>query len=108
MPTKSDFDVKLNALLTDHVRNLVSEIAKVVRQNLAARLGAIISGTEPAAVAPKRKAVGRAARKRVVACLSPGCGNPSKGPRFHYLCEKHKDAPTKDYEAWRKAKQTKA
>jgi len=41
------------------------------------------------------------ARKRLLPCIAPGCGNPSKGPRFHYLCEKHMNAPKKDYEAWR-------
>jgi hypothetical protein len=60
-----------------------------------------------AALAARGRRGGPALRRRVVPCIAPGCTNPSKGPRFHYLCEKHKDAPKKDYEAWRKARQEK-
>ena len=50
-----------------------------------------------------------ARKKRRLPCIAPGCSNPSKGPRFQYLCVKHMDAPKKDYEAWRlKSKEARA
>jgi hypothetical protein len=52
-----------------------------------ARLGAIV-GVE---------------RPRILPCIAPGCGKPSKGPRFHFLCEDHRDAPKREWTAWKKA-----
>ena len=46
-------------------------------------------------------------RRRILPCIAPGCKNPSKGPRFHYLCEEHMGAPKKDYEAWREKRKEK-
>lgn len=38
---------------------------------------------------------GGAGQKRNVPkqCIYPNCTNPSKGPRWSFLCDKHKDAP---------------
>lgn len=36
-------------------------------------------------------------------CIAPGCKNESRGPRFHYLCKKHTDAPKADFRRWQKA-----
>ena len=43
-------------------------------------------------------------RPRDLSCIAPGCRNKSKGPRFHYLCDKHMETPKKQYEQWRKDK----
>jgi hypothetical protein len=32
-------------------------------------------------------------RKLEMACRYPGCKNRSKGPRFRFLCEKHRKLP---------------
>ncbi len=34
-------------------------------------------------------------RKLNMHCRYPGCKNRSKGPRFHYLCEKHPKSSSK-------------
>ena len=49
---------------------------------------------------PKKKRKKRKSVKRL--CLKPGCDNPSKGPRFRFLCEDHKDAAMRNVNAWRK------
>lgn len=116
MPQQPDFTSKLNTLIQDHVHTLVAEISRAVRQNIATQLGSFLESTpgagravaSPAKAAPKRKLAARRVKKQIVGCIAPSCGNPSKGPRFHYLCEKHKDAPQKDYQAWRKSKTAKA
>lgn len=33
-------------------------------------------------------------------CIAPGCRRQSKGPRFHFLCEDHMDAPTLKILEW--------
>lgn len=47
------------------------------------------------AAAAAKKPRGGAGQKRNVpkSCIFPGCNNPSKGPRFSFLCDKHKGAP---------------
>jgi len=37
-------------------------------------------------------------------CIAPDCKNPSKGPRFHHLCEEHKRAPLKQVRTWQRAR----
>lgn len=41
------------------------------------------------------------AEKTPRSCIKPGCKHPSKGPRFHFLCEKHLDAPAKQWKVWK-------
>jgi len=81
---------------------LVDAIHEHTRKNMAAEVRAFI--------AEKGATVGRIGRrgrrpgltkKRMLPCIAPGCTNTSKGPRFHYLCEKHMNAPKRDYEVWR-------
>ena len=33
-------------------------------------------------------------------CICPGCKKLSKGPRFHFLCEIHRNAPKREWSAW--------
>lgn len=109
--SRNEFDTRLNEIVAEHVSELVSAITKAVRQNMADELRAYLAGSGPPAGRTARAATSRAPaakKRRVVPCIAPSCGSPSKGPRFHYLCDKHKDAPKKEYEAWRKAKRTSA
>jgi hypothetical protein len=84
---------QLVAMVTAHVQELVELIANAMRRNLAEELSALI-------VTP---AGGRASR-RLLPCMAPGCSNPSKGPRFHYLCDEHKGAKKSLIVAWRQAR----
>lgn len=97
------------ARLADVISKLVDELVAAVDQEVRRSIAdEVLTGNGVPARAGVRGRRGAApGRRRVVNCIAPGCTNPSKGPRFHYLCEKHKDAPKKDYEAWRKARQEK-
>ncbi len=99
---RSDRSARLSEIVSKYVTDLVSAINQHLRRNMADEVRDFIAsnGGTAAVVAGRTRRSG-AGRKRVVQCIAPGCTNPSKGPRFHYLCEKHKDAPKKDYEAWR-------
>src|SRR5262245_23819202 len=94
---KNDIQFRLNDLVQDHVDALVEAITQMVRRNTAREIAEMYgaNGTLPLA---------RGRRKRIRPCIAPGCKNPSKGPRFHYLCDKHRDAPKKEWEAWQSAK----
>ncbi len=100
-------ETRLAEIITRHVDDLVRAVRQEVRKSVADEVrGFLTRGTVAGLTAGRgRRAPG--ARKRIVPCIAPGCPNPSKGPRFHYLCEKHKDSPKKDYEAWRKSRQEK-
>jgi hypothetical protein len=106
---KASNTARLSEIVTRYVSDLVAALNQHLRRNMADEVRDFIaSHAGGAAVVAGRTRRAGAGRKRVVQCIAPGCTNPSKGPRFHYLCEKHKDAPKKDYEAWRlRAKQEK-
>lgn len=38
-------------------------------------------------------------------CIHPRCDEPAKGPRNHYLCEKHKTAPLREIRKWQRQDQ---
>jgi len=100
----------LRDLVARSVNDLVAAINHHFRGNMAAEVRAFIaeSGGTVGRIGRRGRPAG-SIKKRVLPCIAPGCGNPSKGPRFHYLCEKHLKAPKKDYEAWRlKAKEARA
>ena len=92
----------LRDLVARSVNDLVAAINHHFRGNMAAQVRAFIAadGGSAGRVGKRGRKAG-AGRKRILPCIAPGCGNTSKGPRFHYLCEKHMNAPRKDYEAWR-------
>ena len=96
---------RLAQIITRHVDGLVSAVRQEVRKSVADEVRGFLTGAGGTLAAGRGRRAG--VRRRVVGCIAPGCPNPSKGPRFHYLCEKHKDAPKREYEAWRKAKQEK-
>ena len=89
----------LGDIVSRYVEGLVVAINSHLRKNMASEVREFITTNGRAVVVAGRRA--RARVKRLLPCIAPGCTNPSKGPRFHYLCEKHRDAPKKEYEAWR-------
>ncbi len=101
----------LSDIVTAHVEELVSTLADVIRQQVAAEItGFFAGGANGRLPAVARLTTGghKHLSKREMACIAPGCKNTSKGPRFHYLCDKHKDAPKKEYEEWQAARKAKA
>jgi hypothetical protein len=88
----------LSVLVTRCVDSLVGAINSHLRKNMASEVREFIARNGRTVLGTGRRASGRA--KRLLPCIAPGCTNPSKGPRFHYLCEKHRAAPKKEYEAW--------
>ena len=107
MAKQTAFDSKLHSILADHMSALVAEITNAVRQNIANQIGFLLTPSTPGAAKATSRRTARSGKRQVVTCIAPNCTNPSKGPRFHYLCDKHVDAPKRDYEAWRKAKTAK-
>ena len=98
---------QLRDLVSQTVSALVAAIEQHTRSNMAAEVRAFIAanGGTAGRVGRRGRPAG-AVKKRLLPCIAPGCTNQSKGPRFHYLCEKHMSAPKRDYEAWRlKAKE---
>lgn len=101
-------DGRLAEIVARYTNDLVTAVRQEVRRSVADEVRELLAGGRGASLGVGRR--GRAAgngRKRVVQCIAPGCPNPSKGPRFHYLCDKHKDAKKSEYEAWRKARKEK-
>lgn len=45
---------------------------------------------------------------RPITCIAPGCRKPNKGPRFHYLCEEHRDSKPEKVLVWQKDYKAKA
>lgn len=96
---------RVNDIVTRYVDQMVLALSAEIRRSVADEIRQHFAkgGTAARGAAPAL----RRRRKRIRPCIAPGCTNPSKGPRFHYLCDKHRGAPKKDYEAWRKAKREK-
>jgi hypothetical protein len=94
----------VNDIVIKYVGKLVDELRAELRKNVEHELRSYFSqgdGARKVALRSSRK------RRRILPCIAPGCKNPSKGPRFHYLCEEHMGAPKKDYEAWREKRKEK-
>jgi hypothetical protein len=101
-------DGRLADIVARYTSDLVAAVRQEVRRSVADEVRDILTGSRgPSITAGRSRRSAGNGRKRVVQCIAPGCPNPSKGPRFHYLCDKHKDAKKADYEAWRKARKEK-
>ncbi|HEX4457886.1 MAG TPA: hypothetical protein VIA18_07935, partial [Polyangia bacterium] len=119
MPRKST-PKSIEAHIGSIIDSAASAIATAVRQEMTSELQRLLasragSGRAIAVHVPSVKvAVGKApgkatakvttktgkprggaGQKRNVPkqCIYPNCTNPSKGPRWSFLCDKHKDAP---------------
>src|SRR5262245_32723807 len=102
---RSRSNPRIADIVRAHVDDLVSALSAEIRRNVADEVQAYFAGAGGSA--PLLRGRGRR-KKRIIACIAPGCKNMSKGPRFHYLCDEHRGAKKSDYEAWRKAKKDKA
>jgi hypothetical protein len=101
--TPSSLEARIAAI----VNAAAAEIAAAVRQDMADQLRQLLDGSPFDAgrariAAPAAKSVrsgagnpgGRGVKRNVPkTCIVPGCGNPSKGPRWSFLCEKHLTTP---------------
>lgn len=101
MARRTSQESRLTSIVSEHVERLVSALSQAIRQDVADEVQAYFASGGDGKLGFLRP-------RRRLGCIAPGCKNTSKGPRFHYLCEKHLDAPKKDYEAWRKAKKESA
>ncbi|MBI4509743.1 MAG: hypothetical protein HY698_08895 [Deltaproteobacteria bacterium] len=100
MSQRTPLDRELSKTVSLHVDQLVATISQVVRENIAIQVTEYLSSR---ALGSGRLAELREGRRNVRGCIAPGCSNPSKGPRFRYLCQQHKNASKKEVEAWREA-----
>ena len=75
------------------MEKLVSDVVELVRHGTTLEIAELVG----------RSAARAGRRKRLLPCIAPACKNLSKGPRFHYLCDDHRKAPKKDWEAWQEA-----
>jgi hypothetical protein len=87
------------------ISTAAAQIAAAVRQDMAAQLQRLVGGGAPVVVSTRAIAAStRSARagnpggkgiKRNIpkTCIYPGCNNPSKGPRWSFMCEKHLETP---------------
>ena len=104
-PPGGGADGRLAEIVRQHVSDLVEAVRQEVRRSVAAEVSDLLGGG--GVVAGRTRRSGGDGKKRIIPCIAPGCKNPSKGPRFHYLCDVHKDAKKSDYESWRKARKEK-
>lgn len=105
MARTNQFDQRIASLVEGHISDLVSAITRAVRDNLADEIRLYVAGSGTDRIlSPTLIRVKGKRRPRDLSCIAPGCRNKSKGPRFHYLCDKHMDTPKKQYEQWRQAK----
>src|SRR5687767_9180215 len=89
-------DGRLADIVARYTSDLVDAVREEVRRSVADEVSTILTGSA-ASFAGRGRRGAADGRKRILQCIAPGCANPSKGPRFHYLCDKHKDAKKADY-----------
>jgi hypothetical protein len=96
MPRTASPEKRIREVIAQHVERLVSDIAATVRQQIA---NEVRGGSSTVPTGGKRR---RKPQKKIsMTCIAPKCKQRSKGPRFHYLCEKHMDTPKRIYTKWR-------
>jgi hypothetical protein len=71
------------------MERLISQIAEAVATNLNRALSAGNGKRGDASRGPSPLR----GKKLDMRCRYPGCKNRSKGPKFHFLCEKHLKKP---------------
>ena len=106
-------DQAIRGMLRERLDELVDELTGEIRRMAFAEVAGFVgerAGLFGAGGKPKAngKANGKRKAKRILPCIKPACGKPSKGPRFRYLCDEHKGAGKKEIEGWRKANAAKA
>jgi hypothetical protein len=89
--------LRLQPLLEPIARRFAAEVAAAVvglvearvKREVETAVGRAFAGTRSRGTAPRRV---RAIRP----CRVPGCGKPSKGPRFDFFCAEHRELPAAD------------
>lgn len=100
----------LRAKLDEMVDSMAAELRKAFIEEL-------LAGPTPKSAAPtpkntrivvedrsSRPVDGRGKQSKIRPCIATGCLEQSKGPRFKYLCEKHREASAKKIANWRKSR----
>lgn len=88
----------LSASIERVLQQLASQVVEAVRADLSQQLGEVLAGREAARPSLGRGGAGKA-RHVPKHCLVAGCQNPSKGPRWSFLCDQHKSTGKKERSA---------
>ncbi len=88
---------------------IVAELGRAIGKLLEIELAGMVAkaGPAPAAKPVQARKVARKKLVRDMGCISPGCKEQSRGPRWSYLCRKHEGASTAQVESWRKLRASK-
>jgi hypothetical protein len=92
-PIAQRFAVEVSVAVMGHVEARV-------REEVQAVVGRAFRGQ---AVAARGRRRGAAPVRQLRPCRVPGCGRPSKGPRFDYFCAQHRELPAAEKDAIKKA-----
>lgn len=90
---------ELRDLLNKHVAAAVDEAIGAYRRHINAGLGEGNGRRRGRPPAAEGGTTGKARRRRTTAakvvrhCPVPGCTKPTKGPRFRFFCEEHRELP---------------
>jgi hypothetical protein len=86
----------LEPLLEPIARRFALEVATAVMGVVEARVKREVETAVGRAFASARARgtpLGRTRVRKIRPCRVPGCGRPSKGPRFDFFCEEHRELP---------------
>ncbi len=86
----------LQPLLEPIARRFVAEVAAAVVGVVEARVKREVETAVGRAFASARlrgAAPARGRARKIRPCRVPGCAKPSKGPRFDFFCEEHRELP---------------
>jgi hypothetical protein len=101
--------VNLEARIAKLLESTAAAIVHLVREDVSDRIDAVLAARGGAG---RGKVLARSRRMakspNIKPCRVPGCGKPSKGPRFHFLCAEHRDLPKAKIQALLKASESKA
>ena len=94
---RQEMSAEIQRLLSSHAGSGRAVTVKVpsVKVAVAKATAKAAKGTKVVKTTKTGKPRGGAGQKRNVPknCIYPNCTNPSKGPRWSFMCDKHKDAP---------------
>lgn len=88
---------QLQEILQDGVTRFVQQMTGTINDFLQEQM------PDPKTFSTKGATAGRKGPSRkgkIRPCIAPKCKQPSKGPRFHFLCENHMKAPKRDWMVW--------
>jgi hypothetical protein len=93
-------------VVNKYVDQCLSEVKQMLYTKLAdaMKTGAVFQPEATRSTPTSKRAKAGAKPRGKVTCIAPGCKNPSKGPRFHFLCDEHKKVPKRDWKAWQEAR----